>query len=210
VLSLLENRRRINSFFTRRLNKLAVIQLAIEQGLLTPTSYVLSNENQIIDLSDTKLITKSITDSPSIYLDGKQFVLYTNEIDFSKLESGRSFMYSLFQHKIEKKFEIRTFFLNGSFYSMAIFSQGDNKTSLDFRRYNRSFENRKVPFQLPEIIEEKLNGLFNALNLNCGSIDLIFTSNDEYLFLEINPVGQFGMVSFPCNYHLEKIIAEYL
>jgi glutathione synthase/RimK-type ligase-like ATP-grasp enzyme len=93
---------------------------------------------------------------------------------------------------------------------MAIFSQGDNKTSLDFRRYNRSFENRKVPFQLPEIIEEKLNGLFNALNLNCGSIDLIFTSNDEYLFLEINPVGQFGMVSFPCNYHLEKIIAEYL
>jgi hypothetical protein len=34
--------------------------------------------------------------------------------------------------------------------------------------------------------------------------------NKELVFLEINPVGQFGMVSHPCNYYLEKRIAQNL
>jgi D-alanine-D-alanine ligase-like ATP-grasp enzyme len=50
----------------------------------------------------------------------------------------------------------------------------------------------------------------NKLDLNCGSIDMIVTPKNEYVFLEVNPVGQFGMVSYPCNYNLEKKIAEYL
>lgn len=50
----------------------------------------------------------------------------------------------------------------------------------------------------------------NSLNLNTGSIDLIVDTQDNYYFLEINPVGQFGMVSQPCNYYLEKKVAEYL
>jgi hypothetical protein len=30
------------------------------------------------------------------------------------------------------------------------------------------------------------------------------------VFLEVNPVGQFGMVSRPCNYQLERKVAELL
>jgi D-alanine-D-alanine ligase-like ATP-grasp enzyme len=47
-------------------------------------------------------------------------------------------------------------------------------------------------------------------NLNTGSIDIIKDNNGEYIFLEVNPVGQFGMTSIPCNFYLEKKIAEYL
>ena len=45
------------------------------------------------------------------------------------------------------------------------------------------------------------------LNLNSGSLDLIRAADGKYVFLEINPVGQFGMVSYPCNYNIEKEIA---
>jgi len=48
------------------------------------------------------------------------------------------------------------------------------------------------------------------INLDNGSIDIIVDNNGKYYFLEINPVGQFGMVSIPCNYYLEKKIANYL
>ena len=34
-------------------------------------------------------------------------------------------------------------------------------------------------------------------------------SNDDFIFLEVNPVGQFGMTSSPCNYSLEKKIAQH-
>lgn len=39
---------------------------------------------------------------------------------------------------------------------------------------------------------------------------MVFTKKEEYIFLEVNPVGQFNMTSVPCNYNLEKIIAQKL
>ena len=39
---------------------------------------------------------------------------------------------------------------------------------------------------------------------------LPLNKNDNYYFLEINPVGQYGMVADPCNYELDKLIAKYL
>ncbi len=50
----------------------------------------------------------------------------------------------------------------------------------------------------------------DKLDLNCGSIDMIVNTKNEFIFLEVNPVGQFGMVSEPCNYFLEKKVAEFL
>ena len=32
----------------------------------------------------------------------------------------------------------------------------------------------------------------------------------QYVFLEVNPEVQVGMVSYPCNYYLEKKLAEEL
>ena len=96
---------------------------------------------------------------------------------------------SLFQNLIEKKFEIRTFFLLDRFYSMAIFSQQKESTSIDFRNYDVKNPNRYVPFSIPKSIESKLKLFMKKLDLKTGSIDLIVTPNDEYVFLEVNPVG---------------------
>ncbi|HEY0036114.1 MAG TPA: hypothetical protein VGB66_05465, partial [Longimicrobium sp.] len=49
-----------------------------------------------------------------------------------------------------------------------------------------------------------------SLEMRTGSIDLIRTRDGRHVFLEVNPAGQFGMVSHPCNYGLEKKVAEYL
>jgi glutathione synthase/RimK-type ligase-like ATP-grasp enzyme len=48
------------------------------------------------------------------------------------------------------------------------------------------------------------------LELTTASIDLIVDLNENYVFLEVNPDGQFGMISYPCNYYLEKEIANQL
>ncbi len=117
---------------------------------------------------------------------------------------------TLVQEKIEKLFEIRSFFLKGEFYSMAIFSQTSSQTQLDFRNYDFEKPNRTIPFKIPTKIEKKLARLFKILNLNSGSLDMIYTSDNKFKFLEINPVGQFGMVSFPCNYYLEELLMQKL
>ena len=52
--------------------------------------------------------------------------------------------------------------------------------------------------------------LMKQLQLESGSIDMVVTPNNEYVFLEVNPVGQFDYVSKLCNYFIEKEIAVKL
>ena len=111
---------------------------------------------------------------------------------------------------IKKDYEVRVFYLLGKLYSMAIFSQNDDQTKVDFRKYNSEKSNRNIPYKLPNEIEEKICKLMEHLNLNCASLDLIKDVNSEYILLEINVTGQFGMVDFPCNYGLHKKVAETL
>ena len=49
-----------------------------------------------------------------------------------------------------------------------------------------------------------------GLELETGSLDLLVTPDGREVFLEVNPVGQLGMVSHPCNYQLERKIAQLL
>jgi len=48
------------------------------------------------------------------------------------------------------------------------------------------------------------------LNLETDSVDLIEGVDGQRYVPELSPVGQFGMVSHPCNYRLERRIAQYL
>jgi glutathione synthase/RimK-type ligase-like ATP-grasp enzyme len=93
---------------------------------------------------------------------------------------------------------------------MAIFSQKDAKTSVDFRNYNKESPNRVVPFQIDKGYSKKLSLLARQLNLFSGSFDILVDACNNYYFLEVNPVGQFGMVSYPCNYFIEKNIALFI
>ncbi len=85
---------------------------------------------------------------------------------------------------------------------MAIFSQNDPQTKYDFREYNDDYPNTTVPYKIPEELEDKLIKLAGLFNLKTGSFDLIKTIDNKHILLEINAGGQFGMVSYPCNYYL--------
>jgi glutathione synthase/RimK-type ligase-like ATP-grasp enzyme len=56
----------------------------------------------------------------------------------------------------------------------------------------------------------KIDEFMSSLNLKCGSLDLIYSTNDELYFLEVNPNGQYDWVSYFGNFNLTKNIAEIL
>jgi ATP-GRASP peptide maturase of grasp-with-spasm system len=154
-------------------------------------------------------MTKPIQRSFDVTFDDKKYLSLTKRISNENLsEIPDIFFLSLFQEEIKKQYEIRSFYLDGEFYSMAIFSQKDAQTSEDFRHYNYEKPNRTVPYKLPEEICSKLKIFMNEIGLNCGSFDIIYDLDGNYIFLEVNPVGQFGFVSYPCNYYVERRIAE--
>ncbi len=124
-----------------RHNKLLDLVLAKEVGFDTPLTFVvdsfelLKEENGV---PDDVYITKSLFNPVSFWCGGKEFSGgATFELQNTKKYKFFSFP-SLVQKKIIKEFEVRSFLLDGEFYSMAIFSQRDKKTAVDYRNYNHS------------------------------------------------------------------------
>jgi ATP-GRASP peptide maturase of grasp-with-spasm system len=196
------------------LNKLQVLALARRFGINTPFTDIVTTKAGIIQLLENykELIVKPV--SECILLEdagGAQYKMLTKTIHKANLyQVPTKFFPSLVQEKIIKKFEIRTFYLDGTCHSMAIFSQNNRKTKDDFRNYDSQRPNRTVPYKLPADLEGKLGQLMKSLHFRTGSIDLMVDMQGNYHFLEINPEGQFGMVSYPCNYYLEKKLAQLL
>lgn len=195
------------------LNKLIVLSAAKKAGLLVPDFYVSNHKNGIENIFNhtPDLITKAMSDGLYLFDNTEKntgYFSYTEKVDKDLMNTiPDRICPSLLQKNIHKKYEVRVFFLQNQCYSMAILSQLDEQTKTDFRKYNEKKPNRFVPFQLPADIDQKIKNLFTALNLNTGSVDLMVDEKEDFYFLEINPVGQFGMMSSPCNYFLEKEVA---
>jgi len=47
------------------------------------------------------------------------------------------------------------------------------------------------PFELPSAVSEALRDFMQTLGLRFGAIDMIVTPNGDYVFLEVNEMGQF-------------------
>ncbi|WP_370899768.1 grasp-with-spasm system ATP-grasp peptide maturase [Chryseobacterium gossypii] len=195
-------------------NKFEVLRIAKELGIEIPKSILTNSKSKLINFfykCNGEVISKMhdmlLCDIKETY---STYATYTEKIEINFInELPDHFFVAHFQEKLEKIYEVRTFYLDGELFSMAMFSQKDERTSIDFRRYNRENMNRRVPYKLPSVLENRIRLLMQKIGLNSGSLDIVKTK-DSYVFLEVNPIGQFGFVSNACNYKLHKKIAEYL
>lgn len=213
IFNIIQDRFWINKFYSATNDKLETLLIAKSCGLVTPETIITTNKNTLCEFrcKHKDVIMKAIHNVSPFDIDEKHYAVYTSLVSnemFNAMEN--TFFPTLFQVYIQKLFEIRCFYLDGEFFSMAIHSQKDEHTSIDFRVYNRQNPNRKTAYTLPVELESKLKILMNRLHLNSGSIDLILTPALEYVFLEVNPVGMFGMTSHPTNSYLERQIAQLL
>lgn len=205
---------KINKFSDNYLDKLHVLYKATLYDIKIPNVLVTGDSNELNKFlkKNKRVITKPIK-NPFIntHIENYQIKFSTQSklltIDDISKEYYK-FMPSFFQKYIEKKYEIRTFYLRGIFRSMAIFSQQNEKTKIDFRNYDHVRPNRCVPYNLPKGLEKKLHKLMISLKIDCGSFDIICTSKNKYIFLEVNPIGQFQWLSKNCNYYIERLISK--
>ena len=193
--------------------KLYYLVVAQNAGLSIPPTLLCDSASPLQEFAKggAALITKSIHETMgAVISQSEEVYARTFEVDRNHINSQQAFFPSLFQQNISKWVELRIFFIEMKLFTMAIFSQENDQTKTDFRNYDAGRPNRNVPFRLPEVIAEKIRLFIYNSGLSTGSIDMIVTHEQEYLFLEVNPVGQFEMVSYPCNYYLEQNIAQFL
>lgn len=195
------------NLFTKEVNKLEVLFLAKSLGLKIPDTYILSRLNDLglINMSQA-YITKAVSEMKPIIVENDLYLNYTHEVDLNNIHDKKgNIIPSLIQRKIDCLYEIRAFFFEKQIWAIATF---DFSNSVDIRNI-REKDKRYIPLELPSELKRKILKLAKNLNLKCGTIDLLKSDNDYY-FLEVNPLGQFHQVSHYGNYQIEKYIADLL
>ncbi len=103
-----------------------------------------------------------------------------------------------FQQYIEKALELRITVVKDSIFAAEIHSQELVETQTDFRHMSFDTGHTVIPTHkattLPNDVATKLMMLMKQLDLVFGCIDMILTPDGEYVFLEVNPSGQWNWV----------------
>ncbi|HMW02377.1 MAG TPA: ATP-dependent carboxylate-amine ligase, partial [Acidobacteriota bacterium] len=99
----------------------------------------------------------------------------------------------LFQEYIPKKVELRITVVGRKIFAAEIHSQQSQRSKDDWRRYDIA-NTPYLKHRLPEAIKIKCQQLVRELGLVFGCIDMIVTPDNRYVFLEINPNGQWGWI----------------
>lgn len=200
------NTKFIGTWESGLINKLIVLEEAKKIGFKIPESHLKTNFH---DFPEEEYISKSFGLSFHGATETNFYAAYTGRIDRNNVPE--SFMPTLVQQEVKKLYEIRSFVFLDEIYSMAIFSQMNKKSEVDYRLYDDENPYLNEPLKLPKELEKKVFRLMRNLKLNTGSVDFIYSEDGEYYFLEINPNGQFGFLGFVNGYDLyEKISKKIL
>jgi glutathione synthase/RimK-type ligase-like ATP-grasp enzyme len=113
------------------------------------------------------------------------------------------------QNNIEKVADIRVTVVGRKVFAARINSQEYEETTIDWRKGdNSNITHERI--QLPQDTEYMCLELTRRLGLRFGAIDLILDKRMGYVFLEINPNGQWGWIERRLGYDISGEIVNIL
>ncbi|MDD4762036.1 MAG: hypothetical protein PHZ25_03390 [Candidatus Pacebacteria bacterium] len=197
-------------------NKLHQLKTAKKIGISVPDTIITNDPDELIYFSESHggCIAIKLLKSNVFVKEGEveNLFVFTNLVTTEEIRKKRTSIAisPIFaQEYIKKKLELRITVVGKKIFSCAIHSQNSEKTKHDWRRYD--FNNVKhEPYLLPKEAEEKILILMKEWNLNFGAIDMIITPEDKYVFLEINPNGQFGWIEEITKMPISEALADLL
>ncbi len=193
-------------------NKLRQLRVAREAGMVTPPTLVTNDPAAVREFYDAQggdIVTKMLT--PYSYGMGRGDFVYTSRVmpeDLDALE-GLALCPMVFQGRVEKTVELRVAVVGERCFTGAVDARGSAKGETDWRRADA----HETPWQratVPEAVRAKLCATVRALGLSYGAADVIVTPAGEYVFLEVNPSGEWGMLEYFLGLPIGAAIADEL
>lgn len=194
-------------------NKMRQLRIACEVGLTVPRTLITNKPNEVKQFFyqvQGKMITKLIRPL-SASMTGNSIFFYTSKVAEKDLDDLDSLIHSpmIFQEQIPKAEELRIVFVDGNVF-VGLLSASEYETStLDWRQASSSTCSWQF-YLLPQNIVNRLNGFMARFKLIFGVFDFIKTPDGEYVFLEINPVGEWGMLERDLGLPIAEAIANVL
>ena len=189
-------------------NKQLQLKVATRLGLSIPRTLVTNDAQSVREFHARHAggIVAKMQSSFAVYRRGAEHVVFTNQV---KPEDLR-YCPMTFQEKVSKRVELRITVVGREVFAAQIDSQSSPLAQIDWRRDGVDLIPAWEKHDLPEGIRQRLLALMDAFRLNYGAIDMILTPGGEYVFLEINPVGEFAWLErypgFPVAHAIARVL----
>jgi glutathione synthase/RimK-type ligase-like ATP-grasp enzyme len=183
-------------------------QLRVAQliGMKIPETLITNNPNKAINfikkLGFTKTVYKAFSATEQDWRETR--LIRQNEID---LLNTVQYAPVIFQEYIPADIDLRITIIGNEIFAAAIYSQ-----ELSYRvDYRMEMHWSKIkPYELPQNIINQLQSMMAYLGLVYAAIDMRVTPEGEYIFLEINPAGQWLFIEERTKQPITEIFAELL
>lgn len=182
---------------------------ASQAGLRTPHTLISNDQFQVRTFVDAlghtecavkPLVALGVTDAQ-----GYRLPLTTTLPPGHSLDSVAAAP-TIFQPYVAKAFELRCVVIGDRIFSAKLDSQANETTRTDWRAGTPQYE----VFDLPEDVAGSIRRLMATFELNFASLDMIVTPEGEFVFLELNPNGQWLWLELELGLPLVASMADLL
>ncbi len=182
--------------FKLRRAEVKILQLAeaSKAGLLTPATLISNDPDRaaafVQDLGDSDCAIKPLVATRVDGAEGARLPLTTTLPRGHALQSVAAAP-TIFQQYIDKAYELRCVVMGDKIFAARLNSQDHESTRIDWRAGTPDGGDvEHEVFELPVSVQVALHRMMRAFEINFASIDMIVTPDGEFVFLDLNPNGQ--------------------
>jgi glutathione synthase/RimK-type ligase-like ATP-grasp enzyme len=191
------------------------LQMATDLGMEIPPTLITDDPDRFLAFyrqHDGDLIDKlPSTVMPATLRTGRELMRFTQTVSTRDVGYARRLRHSpmLFQANVPKRFELRITVVGPDVLAAEIHSQSTRRTTVDWRHYDWG-HTPYLPHRLPDGVRRACLAMVERLGLRFGAIDMIVTPDDRYVFLEINPNGQWMWIEDETGLPITDAICDAL
>jgi hypothetical protein len=193
--------------------KATQLRTAGELGLELPPTLVTNSPDEFLDFyrrHNGHVVTKLAGTSFHRSF-GNTFMRFTEVVSKRDLGHVGAVRYCpvILQAYVPKRLELRITVVGHEVFAAEIHSQQTHHTRHDWRRYDLGHTPHRV-HDLPPEVHEQCVRLVERLGLAYGAIDMILTPDGRYVFVEINPNGQYLWIEHKTGLPISAAVCEFL
>lgn len=182
-------------------------------GFVLPETLITTDSEEFLDFwyrHRGQVITKPLH-MPGILHKGRSLVRMAEIASTADVAETSSLRLCplIIQEYAAKRSEIRVTVVGEDVFAAEIHSQQSNHTKIDWRSYDSS-TTRYTTHELPARTAQFCRELVHGFGLCYGAIDLVLTPDDRYVFLEVNPSGQWLWIEDATGLPITRAIADLL
>ena len=197
----------------RASHKIEQLTRASQAGLRVPDSLLTQNPEAVRAFwrkYNRSLVVKPLS---SGYIERQNpeddSVIYTSGVSERSLENLDlvSQCPTLFQEQIAKESDVRVCFLDGEMVAVDLIAIDQGRQRLDIRRNNMQGVNYRVR-EMPLDVQSRLTELLQSYALRFAAVDFAIDEKGNWIFLEINPNGQWAWLDLECDAGISELFVN--